>query len=404
MDDANGMRSRVPLTRSRSLDENVGRIKKIPSSKFAKTTVDLRQPERSKMLRRHASLAIIEGTEMGTTSWEALSPMRDESAEPIAPPPPPRSRAAVATLLLLVLTNVTCGLATQAVLEVMYSHDRNCGTMVSLVEAVAGALASSSALFGERRLPLSAHLQLFVTAVGFSLLSNAGLASGLPMSLALVLKNGHVLANMAVGALSGKRYSRRQLLAVLVITVGLLLATAAQSGGGGGSGGAGGSGGGGGAPEGERPWFGVLCMVGALLMRAAGGIVQERTFSAHGIHTVEMIFGRAALAIPIFASRVETLRSTLSLWSRVAPMTVLGLSLPTMWLLLGAEVATDHGTKLATTRLIGETSALTVTLLFTLQRFLSLAVSAAVFSPAGASPMLWAGIVLVGAGSVGYAL
>lgn len=396
------------IARSRSLDANlVGARRPIASSnKLARTEVDLRQLEREALvLRRHASQSILEGLE-----WQVLGAAGGDAEAA----PPRRARREQLTLALLVCANVVCGLVTSAVLEIMYSHDRECGTMVSLVEYTYCALVSSAALLSPRKLPLAAHLQLFAAGVGFSLLSNSGLASGLPMSLALVLKNGHVLANMAVGAATGKRYSRRQVLAVGTITAGLVLATVAQADAAAPAGAAAAPAGAP-TPAADAPtpagaagpvWFGVLCMTGALLTRAAGGVVQERVFAAHGIQTTEMMFGRAVLGIPIFAARRDALGGTARRWAAIGPVRVLGVAAPLMWALLAVEVATDHGTKLATTRLIGETSALTVTLLFTLQRFLSLAVSAAVLSPVApaAAPTLWAGIVLVGAGSVGYAL
>ena len=81
-----------------------------------------------------------------------------------------------------------------------------------------------------------------------------------------------------------------------------------------------------------------------------------------------------------------------------------GARLPYMWALLGAEVALDHAYKLCTTRLIGETSALAVTLLTTAQRMISLAISAAVLSPTPPPHTLWLGMLFLAVGSVGYAL
>lgn len=105
---------------------------------------------------------------------------------------------------------------------------------------------------------------------------------------------------------------------------------------------------------------------------------------------------------------MHTLRASLELWSGLDTVSLLpgllGAGVPVMWLLLAGEVAADHAVKLTTTRLIGETSALSVTLLMTLQRFLALVVSAAVLSPTPPEPTLWAGLLLVGLGSAAYAL
>ena len=113
------------------------------------------------------------------------------------------------------------------------------------------------------------------------------------------------------------------------------------------------------------------------------------------------MFWRAALGLPFFALRWHSLR--LADWARVhgagstdgassidgaggtdgaaaAAVVVAGVALPRMYLLLAGNVVCDYATKRAMTRLIGEASALTATMLITLQRFVSLLFSATVTS------------------------
>lgn len=118
-------------------------------------------------------------------------------------------------------------------------------------------------------------------------------------------------------------------------------------------------------------------------------MLQETHFAAHGIHTGEVMFWRAALGVPIFAARLDA-AAVGSLTGRTA-------------LLLAGNVVCDHLCKLSMTRLIGEASALTATMVITLQRFLSLIFSATVLAPATPPASLWLGIALVAAGSAAYA-
>ena len=381
------------------------------------------------------------------------------------------------------------GAAAQLCNELIFRAEPTAGDTVSLVEYGFCAFASIGALRQPRRLPWSCHLQLFATGLLYSLLMNAGLAASLPMPLVLVMKNANILANMLVGCIAaGRRYAPRQLAAAALLTAGLVLSTMGGGGGGGGGGGDGGqpatgqtqaasrasdginrSSGGvfggymasadnasdvsdvsdfsdagdGGVGGGSITAFacGVLALSGALLMRAMGGLAQERAFDAHGIHTNEVMFWRAALGLPVFALRWR--RLSLRAWC-IDPLVAAAAAvaaavhgggdvrsgglgggdgggsvgdampyvrggftevvLPRMLLLMVGNVVCDFCTKRAMTRLIGEASALTATMVITLQRFVSLVFSATALSPAYPPPSLWAGIGCVAAGSVMYAL
>eukprot|EP00966_Prymnesium_polylepis_P121384 2805441-Prymnesium_polylepis.1 len=102
------------------------------------------------------------------------------------------------------------------------------------------------------------------------------------------------------------------------------------------------------------------------------------------------MFWRAALGVPVFAARFDV--GSLAAWctsQRVA--------------LLVGNVVCDHLCKVATTRLIGEASALAATMVITLQRFISLIFSATVLADNPPPPALWVGICMVAFGSAAYA-
>ena len=229
-------------------------------------------------------------------------------------------------------TALLSGTVAQLCNELIFRADPEAGDTVSLVEYATAAILSAGALRHPRRLPWRCHAILFAAGLLYSKLMNAGLAVRcLPMPLVLVMKNANILANMAVGRAAGKRYSLWQLAAAAVLTAGLVLSAlggreegdgGSSGGGGGGDGIGGGIGGGGsgngsgdgsgdGSGEGESGEgesspivvvvsggagyggglafaFGVLCLGGALLARATGGVAQERAFEQHGIHCGEV--------------------------------------------------------------------------------------------------------------------
>lgn len=309
----------------------------------------------------------------------------------------------------LAASKVASGGTARFLTEMMLKRDKRCASLISLVEYAYTALLSSHVLLRPRQLPLSCHLQLLLTGVGASVLSNWCMESDVPVAIRLVLKNGQLSANMAVGALLLKRrYSTAQILAIIAITAGIVLATAgdalvkaAAAKGGEAAVVAAAAG------ATHRPYgVGVGCMVGALLLRASRGALQERAFSEHGMCASEVIFAQHVLGLPVFASDPAALRRTFDAWGglETVSLPMLGAAVPLLWLCLAGEVVADHLHKLFTTRLVGATSALTSTLVSTMQRLLMVVLSATVFATAPATPAVWAGIALVGLGCVLYAL
>ena len=237
-------------------------------------------------------------------------------------PPMPLRRSSDAWLgkrrlvFWLSATALLSGTVAQLCNELIFRADPEAGDTVSLVEYATAAILSAGALRHPRRLPWRCHAILFAAGLLYSKLMNAGLAVRcLPMPLVLVMKNANILANMAVGRAAGKRYSLWQLAAAAVLTAGLVLSALGgrEEGDGGGGGGGNGSsdGSGDGIDEGESGEgesspivvvvsggagyggglafaFGVLCLGGALLARATGGVAQERAFEQHGIHCGEV--------------------------------------------------------------------------------------------------------------------
>lgn len=281
--------------------------------------------------------------------------------------------------------------------EMIVARDRHCGAVISSFEYANAALLSSHVLLGRRRLPYAVHLRLLVCGIGASALSNWAVASGLGAPPRLVLKTGALPMSALVGAAYlGERYSRTQLAAVGLITVGVLLAVSSS---------------------GVRPGtasaaaaaglvqhvVGIACVVGALLLRALRSAVQERAFVKHGVHASEVIFAQHVIGLPLFAAASDP-RAFFEHWRQRELVTLAeGWALPVMWLLVAGEVATDHLTKLSSTWLVGASDALTSTLVSVLQRVVMIAVSAAVFHHDALPPTFWAGVALVAAGLVMHA-
>ena len=300
------------------------------------------------------------------------------------------ARAMKPGAVALAVSKVGAGGTARLLTELMLAQDKKCTSVISLIEYLYTALLSSHVLLRRRQLPLSCHAQLLFTGVGASVLSNWAMESDVPVAIRLILKNGQLSANMAVGAvLLRRRYSAGQVAAISAITAGIILATAGDVRS---------------SPHTAQYGVGVLCMVGALLLRASRGALQERAFGEHGICAAEVIFAQHMLGLPAFAMDPASLRATLGRWGELQHISLLGASVPLMWIYLTGEVCADHLHKLLTTRLVGETSALSSTLVSTIQRFVAIIVSACCVAPTPVPRLVWAGIALAACGCVVYAL
>ena len=173
----------------------------------------------------------------------------------------------------LAVSKVGAGGTARLLTELMLVQDKKCTSVVSLIEYLYTALLSSHVLLRRRQLPLSCHAQLLLTGVGATVLSNWAMESDVPVAIRLILKNGQLSANMAVGAvLLRRRYSAGQVAAIGAITAGIILATASDVRS---------------SPPTAQYGVGVLCMVGALLLRASRGALPraQKTFAFKPKHS-----------------------------------------------------------------------------------------------------------------------
>lgn len=295
----------------------------------------------------------------------------------------------------LVALTVLCGCACQAPYEVMNSRDRGCGALVSFVEHVFGILASLGAVRQGRKLPLALHAGLAAASVGYTLLLNQALSSELPTLVLITMKNGNLAANMLLGACVMRyRYTHGQCLAVSCITVGLVLASLS-----------GGRGTGIGHPTdtngaGWSAALGIVSLTGALLSRAAAGMLQEATCKGYDAPVSELLLYRSALGLPLVLLQWGDISHHATRWS--SDDQVAGLVWPTLWLLLAANIAFDYATKVFISKLIDRTSSLTATLVLTFQRFVSFVISTSFLSADPVGWDLWVSAVAVLVGTVLY--
>ena len=190
----------------------------------------------------------------------------------------------------------------------------------------------------------------------------------------MIFRAGSLIANMLMGiVLLGKRYTTTKYVSVLMITLGIVLCTIMSAK----------------APSSEEGagkedmlWLpvGVALLTFALVLSARMGIYQEVIYGKFGKHPKEALFYSHALPLPGFLLLLTDISHHWSLALASTPVTLLpSIEVPVMLLYLLGNVITQYVCISSVFVLTTECASLTVTLVVTLRKFLSLLFSIVYF-------------------------
>uniref|UniRef100_A0A1Z5L9U2 UDP-xylose and UDP-N-acetylglucosamine transporter n=1 Tax=Ornithodoros moubata TaxID=6938 RepID=A0A1Z5L9U2_ORNMO len=305
-------------------------------------------------------------------------------------------RVAVATLLVFIgcCTNVI-------LLELLVKAQPGCTNLITFAQFLFTALEGFvfTAKFGTKKsiVPLRHYVALVVMFFVVSVANNLALSYDISMPLHMIFKSGSLIATMLLGMLLlQRRYPLSKYIAVSMITVGIILCTYASVRD---------------VPKQKdrvvrhndslhTQFIGVILLSLALLLSARMGIYQESLSARFGKHPRESLFYVHALPLPGFLLLSSDILHQAHLFHQSAPleMGLLG-SVPSAWMYLFLNVITQYVCIRSVYVLTTECSSLTVTLIITLRKFISLLLSIFYFQ----NPFTllhWAGTFLVFLGTL----
>ncbi|XP_014209592.1 UDP-xylose and UDP-N-acetylglucosamine transporter [Copidosoma floridanum] len=292
-------------------------------------------------------------------------------------------------------------------LELLMKEDPGGGNLVTFVQflfiAIDGFLFTSKCGTVRSAVPMSKYATLVVFFFVSSVLNNYAFNFNIPMPLHMIFRSGSLIANMAMGILIlRRRYTFDKYTSVLMITVGVAICTIA-------------SGkevkstvpvGPGSVPTSlwtDFFWWtvGVAILTVALFVSARMGIYQETLFSTYGKNTREALYYSHLLPLPFFVFLVPNLweHALVAANSPALRIPIVGLAMPRMFAYLIGNVLTQYMCVGSVFKLTTECTSLTVTLILTLRKFLSLIFSIIYFQ----NPFTfyhWMGTILVFAGTI----
>ncbi|KLO09922.1 UAA transporter [Schizopora paradoxa] len=293
-----------------------------------------------------------------------------------------------------------------------------------------------------RRIPLSSYLIQVIMFLLISLLNNAAFAYQIPMSVHIVFRSGGPVVNMMIGwTLRKTRYTKMQVMSIVVVTIGICLTTLSSM-----------------ASKPSKPRFsstnefasssvdeslvtfaiGISILSAALVLSGFLGLVQDDTFGRYGRgNWEESMFYLHAMALPMFSfvgselgSQVRLANASPTIKANIpsalhtlglrplepsnneppnlAPLPFLpirlpSLNIPSVYVPLLANLLTQFVCVSGVNRLSSRVNSLTVTLILAVRKAVSLAISVVLVGNSKGNTYLWAGALAVLLGTIGYA-
>lgn len=260
--------------------------------------------------------------------------------------------------------------------------------------ALEGLVSTSNFGRNPRHIPMKSYAAMVVLFFLASTTNNMALGFDIPMPLHMIFKSGSLVANLLLGSILLKRtYAMTKFVSVAMISLGIFICTlitsmdATQS-----------VDGEGGALNFMPIMAGTVLLLVSLLLSARLGIYQETLFLTYGKHSREALFYNHALPLPLFMLLAPSILRNVAFFnqSEELPMPVVSdflasinslvavpsladFRIPILWQYVIANVITQYFCIRSVFYLASECTSLTVTLIVTLRKFLSLIFSVIYF-------------------------
>ena len=308
-------------------------------------------------------------------------------------------------ILLLSISAVLSCCFNVIVLELLLKEDPNMANTMTFCQFlfVSLVLFATHSRFGSRTLSVAPIYHAVMVAFFFlsNVINNWVFKFNISLPLHMIFRSGSLLANMLLGViLMNKRYSSIKYFSVVMITVGIAMATLSSAK-------MVHSNRAGSDQEAETEFsvwlLGILMLVFALVSSALLGLTQEKFVSRFGKHPQEAMYMSHILPLPGFVIFIPELLANFSNFSNSTPINMYLLSFPKMWLLILLNVSSSFLCLKSIFSLTTEAPSLTVMLVVSLRKFISLLFSVLYFQ----NPFTlyhWVATVLVFSGTFLFSL
>ncbi|KAF7224075.1 UDP-xylose and UDP-N-acetylglucosamine transporter [Nothobranchius furzeri] len=291
-------------------------------------------------------------------------------------------------------------------LELLVREFPGCGNIVTFAQFVFITLEGFifETNFGRKKPSIAISNYVIMVAMFFtvSVINNYALNFNIAMPLHMIFRSGSLIANMILGIIIlKKRYSASKYLSIALVSAGIFICTIMS------------------AKQVRdvssdgsvehgfyafmRWLIGIAMLTFALLMSARMGIFQETLYKKYGKHSKEALFYNHCLPLPGFLLLSTDIYHHSILFNQSTPVLIstIGVTMPIMWIYLLMNVITQYVCIRGVFILTTECTSLTVTLVVTLRKFISLIFSILYFQ----NPFTawhWVGTAVVFVGTLLY--
>lgn len=280
-------------------------------------------------------------------------------------------------------------------LELLINQDSECGNLVTfssfLFITVEGFVTVSWFGSCQPTVPVTEWTKLILIYFLVNVINNWVLGFNIAMPLHMVYKSGSLVASMLTGMwVLDKRYSVSKYVSVMMVTVGVATCTVAS----------------GLAVAKEQSnltdWtVGIILLTISLFMSARMGVYQEQIYTKWGSHHKEALFYTHCLPLPGFLLLGPNIWKHFVVAVNSTSVNLHFTSVPIMLLYLMGNILSQYVCASSIFRLSSLCSSLTVTLVLTLRKLLSILISIWFFQN-NFTPTHWYGVILVFAGTLLY--
>ncbi|KAI1079407.1 UAA-domain-containing protein [Whalleya microplaca] len=307
-------------------------------------------------------------------------------------------------------------------LEAIIKVEPASGTLLTFVQflfvAVTGYISQFDStrppfFIRPNRVPIRRWLINIVLFFSINVLNNHAFSYDISVPVHIILRSGGSITTMVAGSLYGKRYSRIQVVAVLLLTVGVITAawsdarskdTPAEE------------------SHEATPKFstGLAVLFIAQILSAAMGLYTEETYRQYGPQWKENLFYSHLLSLPLFLPFSRSLVSQFIRLANSPPLALLpspertnlsalpdamrerieGFYIPSQLAYLGLNVLTQYACIRGVNLLAAASSALTVTIVLNIRKLVSLLLSIWLFGNRLAMGTLVGAVVVFSAGGL----
>ncbi|KAH7136645.1 UAA transporter family-domain-containing protein [Dactylonectria macrodidyma] len=280
------------------------------------------------------------------------------------------------------------------------------GTLLTFVQflfvAVTGFIAQfdwkNPYFLAPNKVPIRRWMINIVLFFTINVLNNHAFSYDISVPVHIILRSGGSITTMAAGYLYGKKYTRAQILAVVLLTFGVILAAWSDSQ----------------AKEPKessgRPAFstGLVILFVAQVLSAIMGLYTEATYAVYGPQWKENLFYSHALSLPLFLPFFPSMARTMVHLLRSPPLQTPGIfgvafnlvPVPSQLVYLVTNVLTQYACIRGVNLLAALSTALTVTIVLNIRKLVSLLLSIWLFGNVLAPGTMLGAIVVFSAGGL----